>query len=103
VRSLVRTRRFPEAVREAEAQAEREEGVQTLVALAHAAAGNATAAAAALDQHLEEDEDEGGVEALYKDEDLGPLLRSELLRAWRQKHPPPATQPSPSVPSAPPP
>ena len=94
VRSLVRTRRFQEAVLEAETQAGREEGVTSLVALAYAAAGNAGRATAALDRHVARDGKGAAVEALYNDVDLGPLLRSDLLRAWRERNPPPpSTQP----------
>jgi tetratricopeptide (TPR) repeat protein len=94
IRSLVRTKQFQEAIGEAEAQAGREEGVMSLVALAYAAAGNAGRAMSALDRHLARDTDGSLAQALYRDEDLGPLLRSDLLRAWREKHPPPSTQPA---------
>jgi hypothetical protein len=65
----------------------------SLVALAYAAAGSAGRAMSALDAYTDDDEDVWAVQALYRDEDLGPLLRSDLLRAWREKHPPPSTQP----------
>ena len=94
VRCLVRLKRFSEAVPEAEAQAGRGEGAMTLVALAHAAAGNAGRAMAALDRHVAGDEDGSAAQALYEDEDLGPLLRSGLLRAWRERHPPPSSRPA---------
>lgn len=86
VRSLVRLKRFDEAVKEARA-ADPDEGGLLLQAVAHAAAGDLVRTAEALDRCVKD----GGypVEAFYDDPDLGQALRGERFRELRKKYPEP--------------
>jgi len=85
IRSLVRLNRGKEAVAEAQALKERD-GNLLLLVLAHAAQGNASEAIAAMPKgaaHWPRAED------CYRDNDLGPILRSDALRPFREKYPEP--------------
>lgn len=86
VRCLVRLQRTDEAVREAEALVKGKAGGETLLVLAHAAAGDVKGAVAAAEAmrpkpYL--------LRSFYRDDDLGPILRGEPFRAWRDKFPEP--------------
>jgi LSD1 subclass zinc finger protein len=86
VRCLVRLKRGDEAVREASAVARQRSGNRLLLVLAHAARGDVAGAVAALEKgkmhtYL--------VEQCYRDEDLGPLLRSPAFQPFRDRFPPP--------------
>jgi hypothetical protein len=87
VRCLVRLKRPADAVAEAKALARDGSRDPLLLALAHAAAGNVNETIAVLERqkappHL--------VRNCYQDEDLGPILRGEPFRAFRQRFPEPA-------------
>jgi hypothetical protein len=84
VRALVRLKRFPEAIRESEAIVE---GNNVLPILAHAAAGDVRQTMAAVAKW---DAAPYLLSACYRDDDLGPLLRSEPFREFRAKYPEPA-------------
>jgi hypothetical protein len=90
VRCLVRLRRADDAVRAAQGLRKGGEGNPVLLILAHAARGGAEEALAALEKlgrrraHL-------GI--CYRDPDLGPMLRSEPFRAFREKYPEPKDEP----------
>jgi uncharacterized protein HemY len=86
VRGLVKLRRTAEAVREAEALVKDQRGDAVLLVLAHAARGDVERAAAALARARPEGTYR---ERCYQDEDLGPILRSEPFRAFRERHPGP--------------
>ncbi len=86
VRCLVKLQRFPEAIAEAQRIAEDKHGDPVLVVLAHAAAGHVKdtiAAAAKLRQRYRIDD-------CYRDEELGPILRSEPFAEFRKRYPEPA-------------
>jgi hypothetical protein len=86
IRCLVRLKRTPEAVREAEAIAKKRFGDQTLLVLAHAASGDVKQTLATLEKIRPESFFLSGC---YQDEDLGPILRSEPFREVREKFPEP--------------
>jgi hypothetical protein len=89
VRCLVKLKRNAEALREAESIAKREHGNQLLVVLAHAVAGNVKQTLAVMEKnplpYL--------LETYYQDPDLGPILRSEPFRPFREKFPEPKNLP----------
>ena len=83
VRSLVHLKRTKEAVQEAE-QVAQSLGNRLLLVLAHAAAGDVKQTIAVVEadrseRYLAED--------AYRDPDLGPILRSEPFRAFRDRFP----------------
>jgi tetratricopeptide (TPR) repeat protein len=86
VRCLVKLKRFDEAVKAAEAAVKNNASNPLLLVLAHAAAGNVEKAIAALGtkrlRHWV-------VRNFYQDDDLGPILRSEPFKAFREKYPEP--------------
>jgi hypothetical protein len=89
VRALVRLKRTAEAIRAAEAEANR--GNRVLLLLAYAAAGDAQRAIALMERmppqlYL--------VHTSYADTDLGPLLRGDAMRTFRERYP----EPPPSAP-----
>ena len=86
VRCLVRLKRTAEAVKEAEAVAKAKYGNRMPLALAHAAAGNVKEAVAALS---EPPPAAYFLRTCYQDPDLGPLLRGEAFREFREKYPEP--------------
>jgi hypothetical protein len=86
IRCLVKLKRSEEALQQAEAIAKRKSGNRVLVVLAHASLGDAKKLLAAVAQlghsrYLLED--------CYRDDDLGPLLRSEAFREFRARFPEP--------------
>lgn len=86
VRCLVKLGKAEQAVREAEALAKLDRGNRVLLVLAHAARGGAPGAIAAVEKSRR---GQVSLLACYQDDDLGPLLRSEPFRAFRQKFPQP--------------
>jgi hypothetical protein len=88
VRSLVKLKRTAEAVREAEVlvKQNRPNGALLLV-LAHAAAGDVQQAIAAVEH--QPSPERFLLSSCYKDADLGPLLRSEPMRPFRERYPEP--------------
>lgn len=89
VRCLVKLKRTDDAVREAEAllKANRMYGRMLLI-LAHASAGDAQRAIAAAEQKPAQ---QFLLEDCYRDPDLGPILRSNALRTFRERFPEPKT------------
>src|SRR5262249_19749504 len=86
VRSLVKLGRTKEAVHEAETLAKEKYNNPALLVLAHAASGGARDALAAMQRPGPV---RAGVKYLYQDPDLGPLLRSDPFRSFREKYPEP--------------
>jgi hypothetical protein len=84
VRALVKLKRTDEAVRAAEALANRPNR-RLLQLLAYAAAGNVERALAVVDPQATP----FLLRSYYADPDLGPLLRGEPLRAFRERYPEP--------------
>src|SRR5262249_36040454 len=86
VRALVKLKRADEALREAEAVCKKKTGSRVLLALAHAARGDVQGTIAAVSG-------DGRfsflVETCYRDEDLGPMLRADAFRAFRDRFPEP--------------
>jgi LSD1 subclass zinc finger protein len=93
VRGLVRMKKAKEAVHEAETITQRKDGSQVLLALALASTGD-------VPRFLEFMETKKNqhffVEDCYRDEDLGPLLRSDAFRAVQERYPPPPMVPLPN-------
>ena len=95
IRSLVRLKRNKEAVEEAEILGQKKTGSHLLQALAFAAAGDEPRTLAFLDKvksphYLIED--------CYFDEDLGPILRSDAFRKFRERYPEPPPRPGSVLP-----
>ncbi|MCI0378786.1 MAG: hypothetical protein L0215_14355 [Gemmataceae bacterium] len=86
VRALAMTERAEEAVREAERLLKNRYGNRLLIIFAHAASGDAQATLAAMDQLAPR---EFFVGDCNRDPDLGPILRGEGFRAFREKYPEP--------------
>ncbi len=86
VRSLVRLKRTKDAVREAEPFLKTSGGNRLLVILAYAADGDVKQAMAELQKMRPAPY---FLRSCYKDEDLGPLLRSEAFKELRDKFPEP--------------
>ncbi len=86
VRALVKLKRPDEAVREAEAVLKSRPGDRLLLVLAHAARGDVQQAVAALGQVTPRSYLIG---SCYRDPDLGPILRGEAFRAFRERFPEP--------------
>ena len=87
VRSLIRLKRTDDAIREAEAITKRKDGTQMLLVLALAATGDVQRVLA----HLEAKRNNRYlIEDCYRDEELGPILRSEAFRKVQERFPPPA-------------
>jgi predicted Zn-dependent protease len=84
VRCLVKLGKTKEAVKEAEALAGKGRVGQVLVLLCHAAAGNVKQVIAAVEKARP---GRINLAACYRDPDLGPLLRSEAFKAFRDKFP----------------
>jgi tetratricopeptide (TPR) repeat protein len=85
VRSLVRAKRLVEASRELSALPEPKRP-PLLAAVVAAAAGDVGETTRTLETYLKQG---GWLEGLYRDEDLGPLLRGDGFKAFREKHPEP--------------
>jgi hypothetical protein len=84
VRCLVRLKRYKEAVAEAEAQWKARRGDPLLLVLAHAAGGDVAGAVAAAERLRP---GQVSPETWSADEDLGPILRGEAFRPFREKFP----------------
>lgn len=89
VRSLIKLKRFEEAVREAEAL-EKKQGDPLLLVLAHAAAGDVKRAVAAAEKARPET---FLADDFYRDPELGPILRGEPFRPFRERFPEPKERP----------
>jgi len=93
VRGLVRTKQSKEAIQEAEAIVHKSNGAPVLLALALASTGDVPR----LLEFMESTKNQRFlVEDCYRDEDLGPLLRSDAFRAVQQRYPPPSPASFPS-------
>lgn len=88
VRALVKLKRFPEAIREADAQVKKGHD-RTLLVLAHAANGDVKQAIAVVEQA---GENVYLLTTCYSDADLGPILKSDAFRAFREKFPEPKVE-----------
>jgi tetratricopeptide (TPR) repeat protein len=89
VRSLVKLKRTKDAIAAAEAVAKRK-GNRVLLVLAHAAAGDVKQTIAALEKRKPESY---LIRSCYQDTDLGPILRTEPFREFREKFPVPKEEP----------
>lgn len=90
VRALLKLKRIPEAIQEAEALKKNWFGRDLLVVLAHAAGGNVQQTIAVVEKmqpktYL--------LVSFYQDADLGMILRSEPFAAFREKFPQPKMEP----------
>ncbi len=94
VRGLVRLKRSEEAVQEAETIARRKNGAPVLLALARASSGDVPGFLEFMETKKAQ---RFFVEDCYRDEDLGPLLRSDAFRAVQDRYPPPAMVPLPNT------
>jgi tetratricopeptide (TPR) repeat protein len=99
IRSLVRLKKSDEAVKEAQTLAQRPDTWHVLMPLALASTGDA----ARLLEYMETKKNNRYlVEDCYRDEDLGPLLRSDAFQLVRDRYPPPVALPNvPFLPGAP--
>ncbi len=86
VRCLVRLKRTKDAVREAEPFLKTSAGNRLLVILAYAADGDVKQATAVLQKMRPA---QSFLRTCYKDDDLGPLWRSEAFKELRDKFPEP--------------
>jgi predicted Zn-dependent protease len=91
VRGLVKLNRSAEAVKEAESQLKSKRGSQLLVVLAQSAIGGAKAA---IETMAKMKAKPGLISLCYQDPDLGPMLKSEPFRAFRDKYPEPKEEAS---------
>jgi predicted Zn-dependent protease len=87
VRCLVKLKRTKDAIHEAETVAKKPAGSRLLLVLAYAAAGDAKQTIAALEKKRPQP---WFLSSCYKDPDLGPILRSESFKEFREKFPEPA-------------
>jgi predicted Zn-dependent protease len=87
VRALVKMKRFDDAVKQAETFAKRKYGNQLLLVLAHAARGDVKQTIAVIEGHKHSNA--YLVSDCYRHEDLGPILRSEAFRDFRDRFPEP--------------
>jgi tetratricopeptide (TPR) repeat protein len=87
VRCLVKLKRTGEAVREAEALVKKKQGNRVLLVYAHASRGDVKQAIAAMGDLLPRQQ--FLLEECYRDADLGPILRGEPFRAFRERFPEP--------------
>jgi tetratricopeptide (TPR) repeat protein len=86
VRCLVKLKRYPEAIQEAEKSAKRPFGDRFELVFAHVSAGDVPQSIEAIQKttyrvYL--------LRRCYEDEELGPILRSEAFRSLREKFPEP--------------
>jgi hypothetical protein len=93
VRALVRLKQTKDAVREAQAVVRCSTGDRLLLALAHAAGGDVKQTIAALEKPRPPDY---LLRRCYQDEDLGPILRTDAFREFRDKFPEPKESEVPS-------
>jgi len=96
IRSLVRLKRTRDAIQEAESLAKKRSSNAMWLVLAHAASADVKSTIAVLAKQRI-----GGrqalVETCYRDEDLGPILKSEPFRELREKFPEPKERRFPRV------
>jgi hypothetical protein len=90
VRALVKLKRIPEAIQEAEANQKDRYGREVLVVLAHAAGGDVQQTLAAVEKMRPS---VYALRSFYQDTDLGMILRSEPFAAFREKFPQPKDGP----------
>jgi predicted Zn-dependent protease len=83
VRSLVRAKKTGQAVEEARSLVRADRSDRLLLVLAHAANGDVKQAIAAAEKLAEGP----ARQRCYQDEDLGPLLKSETMAAFRERFP----------------
>lgn len=86
VRTLVKLKRFPEAIQEAERLDTQRRGDQLLVVLAHASAGDPKLAMAAVQKVGAQP---WLIRRCYEDDDLGPLIQGGAFQEFRAKYPKP--------------
>ncbi len=86
VRSCVYTKKFADAVTEAEIITKESAGAKNLLVLALASTGDVQRTLAYVEKNASS---RYFVEDLYRDEDLGPMLRSDAFRAFRERYPEP--------------
>jgi hypothetical protein len=91
VRSLVRSKNAKDALQEAQTMNGRKNGPQILLVLAIAASGDVQGAIAAIEKAKGQ---RYLVEDCFRDEDLGPILRSDAFRDFRKKYPEPPKSPA---------
>jgi hypothetical protein len=89
VRCLVKLKRTQDAIREAEAVAKKPTGSRMWLLLAHAAAGDVKQTIATLEKKRPQPY---FLSSCYKDPDLGPILRSEPFKEFREKFPEPTDE-----------
>jgi hypothetical protein len=86
VRSLVKLKRSDEAIARAEQSIKGSLGNRVLLVLAHASAGDAQQTISVFSKYGTQ---RFLLEDCYRDEDLGPILRSDAFRAFRERFPEP--------------
>jgi hypothetical protein len=86
VRALVKLKRTMEAIQAAEAAVKDKNGNQVLLVLAHAAHGDVKQALAAVEKFPPRSY---WLRSCYQDTDLGPLLRNERFKEFRDRFPEP--------------
>lgn len=84
VRCLVKLNRTKEAIEAAEAVVKKKYGNRLLLILAYAASGNVKKTIAVLEA---EKIPAYLLDSCYRDEDLGPILRGESFKEFREKYP----------------
>ncbi|HWG44368.1 MAG TPA: tetratricopeptide repeat protein [Gemmataceae bacterium] len=90
VRCLVKLKQSEEAIRAAEDAVKSQYADRTLLVLAHASAGNIQQAIATVEKSRSRTY---LLRNCYRDEDLGPILRSEPFKGFREKFPEPKDRP----------
>jgi hypothetical protein len=90
VRALVKLNRTAEAIQAAEATIKAEKGNQVLLVLAHAAGGDVHQAIALAEKFPPRSY---WLESCYQDADLGPILRSDRFKEFRDRFPEPKKMP----------
>jgi len=87
IRCLVRLKREKDALREVEAMAKRNREHTMMAILAKAASGDVNAVMAEVEKESPQPET---LRSYYEDDDLGPILKSDAFRTFREKYPVPA-------------
>ncbi len=86
VRSCVRAKKFDDAIQEAEAITNNPSGYKTLMVLALAAKGDVKKTLEYVERNAT---NRYFVDGLYRDEDLGPILRGDAFRSFQDRYPAP--------------
>ncbi len=86
VRALVKLKRTREAIQQAELLLKKHRGNVILLVLAHAAEGDVKQTIRAMEQ---QESHRYSIEGCYVDDDLGPILRSDAFKEFRQRFPEP--------------